>query len=219
MASFFKTNGGDGQNKGRGRGPPRSQEERKAVNAARVAEGLASKSTKSVSRSKARALAHRASIDSKFGPPAVRPPPLPKAPTRAPVVLLEAQPRSGGRSPQHEGPSLPLQAMGEAPFRDRGKQGPQYTEEMPTTSSEPSRQVPAKKRPKASDSEGKGKDKRTKQGEVLPKDKRELEATSSGQSTESWPVLATPWQRRVRLRTALEAKDKTRLRCWLRGYG
>ena len=67
------------------------------------------------------------------------------------------------------------------------------------------------------ESEGKGKDKRTKQGEVLPKDKRELEATASGQSTESdegGAVLAssstTPWQRRVRLRTAvLEAKDKT----------
>ena len=75
--------------------------------------------------------------------------------------------------------------MGEAPSRDRGKQGPQYTEEMPTTSSESSLQVLVKKRPKALDSEGKGKDKRTKQGEVLPKDKRELEATSSGQSTES----------------------------------
>ena len=108
--------GGDGQNKGRGRGPPRSEEERKRarqVNAARAAEGLASKCTGSVSRSKARALAHGASIDSKFipgeviGPPAVRPPP-PKAPTRAPVVLLEAQPRSGGNSPQHEGPSVPV---------------------------------------------------------------------------------------------------------------
>ena len=81
---------------------------------------------------------------------------------------------------------------------------------MPTTSSESSLQVLVKKRPKASDSEGKGKDKRTKQGEVLPKDKRELEATSSRQSTESdegGAVLAssstTPWQRRVRLRTAL----------------
>ena len=94
--------------------------------------------------------------------------------------------------------------MGEAP----GKQGPQYTEEMPTTSSESSLQVLVKKRPKASDSEGKGKDKRTKQGEVLPKDKRELEATSSGQSTESdegGAVLAssstTPWQTSHRLRS------------------
>ena len=183
--------GGDGQNKGRGRGPPCSEEERKharQVNAARVAEGLASKSAGSVSRSKARALAHRASIDSKFipgevigPPPAVRPPPPPKAPTRAPVVLLEAQPRSGGSSPQHEGPS---------------------------------------------DSEGKGKDKRTKQGEVFLKDKRELEATSSSQPTESdegGAVLAssstTPWQRRVRLRIVLEAKDKTREPCPVEGAG
>ena len=74
-----------------------------------------------------------------------------------------------------------------------------------------------KKRPKAPDSEGKGTEKtRTKQGEVLPKDKRALEATSSDYSTESdegGEVLAssstTPWQRRVRLRTALAAKDKT----------
>ena len=70
---------------------------------------MASKSTKSVSKSKTRALAHRASIDSKFvpgkviGPPAVRPPPPPKAPTRAPVMLLEAQRRSGGSSPSMEG--------------------------------------------------------------------------------------------------------------------
>ena len=57
--------GGDGQNKGRGRGPPRSKKERKharQVNAARAAEGLASKSTGSVFRAKG------ASIDSKFGP-------------------------------------------------------------------------------------------------------------------------------------------------------
>ena len=110
--------GGDGQNKGRGRGPPQSEEERKharQVNAARAAEELASKSTASVSRSKARALAHRASIDSKFvpgeaiGSPAVRPPPPPKAPTRAPVVLLETQPRSGG---QREGPSVPVVLTG-----------------------------------------------------------------------------------------------------------
>ena len=136
-------------------------------------------------------------------------------------MLLEAQPRD---------PSVPvvlteaLQAMGEAPPRDRGKQGPQYTEEM----SESSLQVLVKKRPKASHTKGKGKDKRTKQGEVLPKakDKRELEATSSGQSTESdegGAVLpsssTTPWQRRVRLRTALEAKDKTREPCPVAGAG
>ena len=79
--------GGDGQNKGRGRGPQEERKHARQVNAARAAEGLASKSTGSVSRFKARALAHRASIDSKFipgeaiGPPAVRPPPPPKAPT------------------------------------------------------------------------------------------------------------------------------------------
>ena len=57
---------------------------------------------------------------------------------------------------------------------------------------------------------------RTKQGEVLPKDKRALEATSSDSSTESdegGAVLAssstTPWLRRVRSRTASAAKDKT----------
>ena len=84
----------------------------------------------------------------------------------------------------------------------------------------------SKSGPKPSDSEGKGKDKRTKQGEVLPKDKRELEATSSDQSTKSGEggaVLAssstTPWQRRVRLRTALEAKDKTREPCPVAGAG
>ena len=72
-----------------------------------------------------------------------------------------------------------------------------------------------KKRPIKS--EGVGKAKSVKQGEVLPKDKRELEATSSGHSTESdegGAVMAssstTPWQRRVRLRTALEAKDQMR---------
>ena len=88
------------------------------------------------------------------------------------------------------------------------------------TSSESSLQVLVKKRPKASDSVGKGKDKRTKLGEVLPTDRRELEATSSNHSTESeegGAVLAssstTPWQRRVRLRTALEAKDNTREPC------
>ena len=88
-----------------------------------------------------------------------------------------------------------------------------------STSSESSLQVLVKTRPKASDTKGKGKDKRTKQGEVLPKDKRELEATSSGQSTESdegGAVLAssstTPWQH-------LEAKDKTREPCPVAGAG
>ena len=96
---------------------------------------------------------------------------------------------------------------------------------MPTTSIESSLQVLVKK-PKASDSVGKGKDKRTKQGEVLPADRRELEATSSGQSTESEEGGAglassstTPWQRRVRLRTALEAKDKNREPCPVAGGG
>ena len=192
--------GGHGHGKGQGRGPPRSEEERRharQVNAARAAEGLATKFTGSVSRSKARALAHRAAIDSKvipgeaIGAPAILPPPPPKAPTREPVVLREAQPMSGGKSAQYSGPSTGSltkapQAKGETPPQDRGKHGPQYTEEIPTTSGETSSQDMGKKRPKAPDSEGKGTKKtRTKQGEVLPKDKRALEATSSDYSTES----------------------------------
>ena len=86
--------GRKGHGKGHGRGPPRSEEERqraRQVNAARAGEGLATKSTASVSRSKARALAHRAAVDSKVipdearGTPAVLPPPPPKAPTQEPV--------------------------------------------------------------------------------------------------------------------------------------
>ena len=90
---------------------------------------------------------------------------------------------------------------------------PQDTEEILTTSGETSNK--GKKRPQAPDCEGTEKT-RTKQGEVLPKDKRALEATSSDSSTESdegGAVFAssstTPWQRRVRLRTASAAKDKT----------
>ena len=63
--------GGKGHGKGHGRGPFRVEEERwhaRQVNAARAAEGLATKSTGSVSRSKARALAHRAAVDSKVIP-------------------------------------------------------------------------------------------------------------------------------------------------------
>ena len=121
------------------------------------------------------------------------------------------------------GPSIPVvltkapQAKGETPPQDRGKRRPQYTEEIPTTSGKTSPHDMGKKRPKAPDSKGKGAEKtRTKQGEVLPKDKRALEATSSDYSTESdegGAVLASSstilWQRRVRLRTALAAKDKT----------
>ena len=68
--------GRKGHGKGHGRGPPRSEKERqhaRQVNAARAAEGLATKSTGSVSRSKARALAHRAALNSFVGweiPPA-----------------------------------------------------------------------------------------------------------------------------------------------------
>ena len=56
--------GGKGHGKGHGRGPPRSEEERRRagqVNAARAAEGLATKST-------ARALAHQAAVGSKAIP-------------------------------------------------------------------------------------------------------------------------------------------------------
>ena len=52
-------------------GKGQSEEERRharQVNAARAAEGLATKSTGSVSRSKARALAHRAAVGSKAIP-------------------------------------------------------------------------------------------------------------------------------------------------------
>ena len=113
--------GRKGHGKGHGRGPPRSEEERqhaRQVNAARAAEGLATKSTGSVSRSKA---------------------------------------ASGETSPHNKG----------------------------------------KKRLQAPDCEGAEKT-RTKQGEVLPTDKRALEATSSDSSTESdggvqlLPVLALP---------------------------
>ena len=133
------------------------------------------KSTGSVSRSKARALAHRAAVDSKVIPaeaiktPAVLPPPPPKAPTRESVVLREAQPLSGGKSPQHSGPSVPIvltevpQAKGETPPQGRVKGRPQDTEEILTTSRETSPHNKGKKRPQAPDCEGTEKT-RTKQG-------------------------------------------------------
>ena len=160
--------GGKGHGKGHGRGPPQSEEERRR---ARAAEGLATKSTGSVSRSKARALAHRAAVDLIKGD---------KAPTRKPVR---------GKLFQYSGPSEPVVLI----------------------------KIWAKNGPKLLTARAKGTEKtRTKQGEVLPKDKRALEATSSDYSTESdegGEVLASssinPWQRRVRLRTALAAKDKT----------
>ena len=131
--------------------------------------------------------------------------------------------RVGNPPFQFSGPSVPVvlteapQAKGETPPQDRGKHGPQQ-EEIPTTSGETSPQDMGKKRSKAPDSEGEGAEKtETKQGEVLPKDKRALEATSSDYSTESdegGEVLASsstnPWQRRVRLRTALDAKTRLR---------
>ena len=69
-----------------------------------------------------------------------------------------------------------------ADCRNRGSAGqPQDTEEIPTTSGETSPHNEGKKRPHC---EGKGAEKTlTKQGEVLPKDKRALEATSSDSSS------------------------------------
>ena len=58
VACFFRpANGSRSEGHGKGHG-----------NAARAAEGLATKSTESVSTSKARALAHRAAVDSKVIP-------------------------------------------------------------------------------------------------------------------------------------------------------
>ena len=177
------------------------EEERKharQVNAARAAEGLASKSTGSVSRSKARALAHRASIDSKFipdeaiGPPAVRPPPPPKAPTRASVVLLEAQPRLGVNSPQlsspklRRPPQLPRTAASKGPSTQR--RGQLLRVSLPSKFWSKSGPEPLTVRAKFTESD--------EGGAVL--------ASSS----------TTPWQRRVRLRTALEAGTLSCCRCW-----
>ena len=77
VASFFKTNyryGGRRPKQRPWHKPSSLRRGEKACQAGecRVAEGLASKSTGSVSRSKARALAHRASIDSKFIPVTLR---------------------------------------------------------------------------------------------------------------------------------------------------
>ena len=87
--------GKDGKGwKGKGKPPLRSEGERqhaRAVNAARAAEGLPNKSTGSVSRSKARALAHREKSQAvpadSIGEPAVLPPAPPKAPPRERVFL------------------------------------------------------------------------------------------------------------------------------------
>ena len=91
--------GKDGKGwKGKGKPPLRSEGERqhaRAVNAARAAEGLPNKSTGSVSRSKARALAHREKSQAvpadSIGEPAVLPPAPPKAPPRERIVLTAAQ--------------------------------------------------------------------------------------------------------------------------------
>ena len=100
-------------------------------------------------------------------------------------------------------------------LQGRVKRRLQDTEEILTSSGETSPHNKGKKRPQALDCVGTEKT-RTKQGEVLPKDKRALEATSSDSSTDSdegGAILASsstaPWQRRVRLRTASAAKDKT----------
>ena len=90
--------GKDGKGwKGKGKPPLRSEGERqhaRAVNAARAAEGLPNKSTGSVSRSKARALAHREKSQAvpadSIGEPAVLPPAPPKAPPRERVFLTAA---------------------------------------------------------------------------------------------------------------------------------
>ena len=107
--------------------------------------------------------------------------------------------------------------MGEAPPRDRGKQGPSTQTRCQLLRVSLPSKFWSKSGPKLPTVRAKVRIRELSGGEVLPKDKRELEAASSGQSTESdegGAVLAsssaTPWQRRVRLRTALEAKDKTR---------
>ena len=62
-------------------------------------------------------MAHRAAVDTRVIPP---PPPI-KRQHEKPVLLREAQPLSGGKSPQHSGPSVPIvlteapQAKGETP--------------------------------------------------------------------------------------------------------
>ena len=43
-----------------------------------------------------------------YSAPAILPPPPPKAPAREPVILREAQPVSGGKSPHNSGPSEPV---------------------------------------------------------------------------------------------------------------
>ena len=91
--------GKDGKGwKSKGKPPLRSEGERqhaRAVNAARAAEGLPNKSTGSVSRSKARALAHREKSQAvpadSIGEPAVLPLAPPKAPPRERIVLTAAQ--------------------------------------------------------------------------------------------------------------------------------
>ena len=83
-----------------------SEEERqhaRQVNAARAAKTLATKSTGSVSTSKARALAYWAAVDSKvipgeaIGTPAVLPP---KAPTREPVFRVRLSHSRVGNPPK-----------------------------------------------------------------------------------------------------------------------
>ena len=175
--------GKDGKGwKSKGKPPLRSEGERqhaRAVNAARAAEGLPNKSTGSVSRSKARALAHREKSQAvpadSIGEPAVLPPAPPKAPPRERIVLTAAQ----------KGEVLP-----KPPETDRSR-SPAAASLGGTGSPQVQPEQPKEGQPK---------------GEVLPADQEELQPDSSTESTGA-PLPAsssgmTPWQRRVRLRAA-----------------
>ena len=121
---------------------------------------LPSPRDQSRSRSKARALAHRAAVDSKVIPGEgigasrsfrCR---RPKHQHERLWYCVRLSHCRVGKSPQYSGPSEPVvlieapQAKGETPPQDRGKHRPQYAEEIPTTSGETSPQDMGKKRPK-----------------------------------------------------------------------
>ena len=99
--------GGKGKGKGQsraGRGntpsqlPAEDQRHAQWINHVRVSQGLATKSTGSIARSKARAMAHRQGVPepvaaADIGEPSVRPPRPPSPPIRGrPIVLTEASP-------------------------------------------------------------------------------------------------------------------------------
>ena len=163
--------GKDGKGwKGKGKPPLRSEGERqhaRAVNAARAAEGLPNKSTGSVSRSKARALAHREKSQAvpadSIGEPAVLPPAPPKAPPRERVFLTAAP----------KGEVLPAPP-------ETARPGPTEVQPEQTNKGQP-------------------------KGEVLPADQEEPQPGSSESTGAPLPSSSsglTPWQRRVRLRSA-----------------